>query len=123
MRFALFLVDHSVPFNARPLLAAVAAAPAWLSGGGAAFAIDEIVSELPAAPVAELPVEGLVAQPDDTLLVGFALLIVALGGLLNLSLGDVAADEAMLPSSVNLINQNRARKSTFIKGDSKPRGP
>ena len=65
----------------------------------------------PAAFAAEI--EGV---PDDSVVVGFALFLLVCIGLLNLSLGDIAADEAQLPSSVNLINKNRQRRSTFIKG-------
>ena len=46
-----------------------------------------------------------------------ALLLVAAVGALNLSLGDIVEDEANLPSSTNLINANRERRSAFIKGD------
>lgn len=75
--------------------------------GGAAAALIQ-----PQAAMAE--VEG--AVPDDSLVVGFALFLLVCTGLLNLSLGDIAADEAQLPSSVNLINKSRARRSSFIKG-------
>ena len=51
--------------------------------------------------------------PDDSFAVGFA---PGRGDRpLQLSLGDIVADEAQLPSSVNLINKNRARRSSFIK--------
>ena len=50
--------------------------------------------------------------------VGFALFLLLCTGLLNLSLCDIAADEAQLPSSVNLINKSRAKRSSFIKGKS-----
>ena len=53
----------------------------------------------------------------DFVLVGVALLLVAAVGALNLSLGDIVEDEANLPSSTNLINANRERRSAFIKGD------
>ena len=53
----------------------------------------------------------------DAVLVGVALLLVAAVGALNLSLGDIVEDEANLPSSTNLINANRERRSAFIKGD------
>ena len=53
----------------------------------------------------------------DAVLVGVALLLVAAVGALNLSLGDIVEDEANLPSSTTLINQNRERRSAFIKGD------
>lgn len=59
---------------------------------------------------------GAAGLPDDRLVVGFALLLVVAVGLLQLSLGDVVGDEANLPSSVNLINQSRKKRSSFIKG-------
>ena len=55
----------------------------------------------------------------DAVLVGVALLLVAAVGALNLSLGDIVEDEANLPSSTNLINANRERRSAFIKGDTR----
>ena len=85
----------------RPLLARAAVA------GGSAAALLQ-----PHAAMAE--VEN--ALPDDSLVVGFALFLLVCTGLLNLSLGDIAADEAQLPSSVNLINRSRAKRSSFIKG-------
>ena len=39
---------------------------------------------------------------------------------MQLSLGDIAADEAQLPSSTSLINQGKKMRSTFIKGNDKP---
>lgn len=79
-----------------------AATPALLLGTPAALAVDaaDAASDL----------------PDDTFVVAFAVGLLVLIGLLNLSLGDIAADEAQLPSSVNLINKARQRRSTFIKG-------
>jgi hypothetical protein len=67
----------------------------------------------PGAAVAAADTDGL---PPDSLVVGFALLLLVLTGLLNLSLGDIIADEAQLPSSTNLINKSRQRRSSFIKG-------
>ena len=90
----------------RPLQAFVGRA-AKMVGGGAALL----------QPHAVLAIEsGENGLPDDSLVVGFAVLLLVATGLLNLSLGDIAADEAQLPSSVNLINKNRARRSNFIKG-------
>lgn len=57
---------------------------------------------------------------DDRIVVAFALLILGATGALTLSLGDVVGDEAQLPSSVNLINKNRKRRSTFIKSNKTP---
>ena len=91
------------PAMGRALLARTATA------GGAVAAILQ-----PQAAMAE--VEGFV--PDDSIVVGFALFLLLCTGLLNLSLGDIAADEAALPSSVNLINKARAKRSSFIKGKS-----
>jgi len=56
---------------------------------------------------------------DDRFVVGFALFVLIATGLLNLSLGDVAGDEAMLPSSTSNINDLRKRRSSFLKS----RGP
>ena len=67
----------------------------------------------PGAAVAAAETDGL---PPDSLVVGFAVLLLVLTGLLNLSLGDIIADEAQLPSSTNLINKSRQRRSSFIKG-------
>lgn len=75
------------------------------------------------ALLAMLPPQAALAAPDnlpdDSFAVGFALLLVVAIGALQLSLGDIVADEAQLPSSVNLINKNRARRSSFIKGKDK----
>ena len=85
--------------------------PAVTAMGGASALIG-----MPAASLAAAEDAVGIGLPDDSILVGFAILLLVLTGLLNLSLGDVIADEAQLPSSVNLINKNRARRSTFIKG-------
>jgi hypothetical protein len=56
------------------------------------------------------------SAPDyDIFVVGAALLLVVLTGLLQLSLGDIQAEEANLPSSVALINKNRQKTNSFIK--------
>ena len=68
--------------------------------------------------MASTEIEGV---PDDSVVVGFAVFLLICIGALNLSLGDIAADEAQLPSSVNLINKNRARRSSFIKGKDGPK--
>ncbi len=94
------------PLWRAPAVPTHGAAATWATG---AAAMAHLVT-----PAAAHAAEG--GLPDDSLVVGFAVLLLALIGLLNLSLGDIAADEAMLPSSVNLINKNRARKSTFIRG-------
>lgn len=54
--------------------------------------------------------------PDfDGFLIGFAIFLTAATGLLQLSLGDIQAEEANLPSSVSLINKNRQKTNSFIK--------
>eukprot|EP00325_Prymnesiales_sp_UTEX-LB-985_P011035 CAMPEP_0174752256 /NCGR_PEP_ID=MMETSP1094-20130205/101650_1 /TAXON_ID=156173 /ORGANISM="Chrysochromulina brevifilum, Strain UTEX LB 985" /LENGTH=108 /DNA_ID=CAMNT_0015957875 /DNA_START=32 /DNA_END=358 /DNA_ORIENTATION=- len=74
-------------------------------------------------PTAALAAETATAQPaapvDDSIVVGFALVLFVLIGALQLSLGDIVADEAQLPSSVNLINKSKQRRSSFIKGKKK----
>ena len=56
------------------------------------------------------------ATPDfDGFLIGFAAFLVVATGLLQLSLGDIQAEEANLPSSVSLINKNRQKTNSFIK--------
>ena len=57
---------------------------------------------------------------DDNLLVGFAFVLLVATGLLQLSLGDIQAEEAQLPSSVSLINKNRQKTNSYIKSK-KPR--
>ena len=91
--------------------------PAFMPGaartavGGAAAAVLHV----PAAWADEAS-DAAAALPDDRIVVGIALFLFLCTLLLNLSLGDVVGDEAQLPSSVNLINKNRARRSAFIKG-------
>ena len=54
--------------------------------------------------------------PDlDGFLIGFAIFLTVATGLLQLSLGDIQAEEANLPSSVSLINKNRQKSNSFIK--------
>ena len=78
--------------------------------GGAAVALHPLsASAVETASGTELPNDGFV--------VAFALFLVVAAGALQLSLGDIVRDEAMLPSSVNLINKNRQRRNSFIKGD------
>ena len=92
------------PFHAPPRVAAAAASP--LPG--------------PKMSLLETATSALLADEPpipDAVLVGVALLLVAAVGALNLSLGDIVEDEANLPSSTNLINANRERRSAFIKGD------
>lgn len=81
-----------------------------MAGGAAAFSLQ------PAAFADEVIAPSGAALPDDSIAVGIALTLFVLTLLLNASLGDVVGDEAQLPSSVNLINKNRQRRSTFIKG-------
>ena len=80
------------------------------TAGGAAIAAlqPHVASAVETASGTELP--------DDSFVVGFALFLLVGTGLQQLSLGDIVADEAQLPSSVNLINKNKARRSSFIKG-------
>ena len=87
----------------RPILARAVPGAAPL---GAAYAL------IPHAAMAA-EIEGV---PDDKYIVGFALFLLVCIGALQLSLGDIQAQEAQLPSSVNLINKNRKRNSSFIKG-------
>ena len=82
---------------------------ALAAGGAAAVSmLPQVASAVETAGGAELP--------NDAFVVGFALFLVVAAGALQLSLGDIVADEAQLPSSVNLINKNRQRRSNFIKG-------
>ena len=53
--------------------------------------------------------------PPDIVPISIALLLLVATGLLQLSLGDIAGDEAQLPSSINLINKSRQKKSSFLK--------
>lgn len=89
--------------EARPALAAarasLAPAAAMLARADMAYAAD--VATDPPVP--------------DSVVVGVALLLVALTGFLQLSLGDIQAEEANLPSSVSLINKNRQKTNSFIK--------
>lgn len=94
----------------RPALAGVPAAARFASG------VTALVWEAPAAFAEET--SAVTAPPDDTFVVAFALFLFVATLALNASLGDVVGDEAQLPSSVNLINKSRARRSSFIKGNS-----
>ena len=88
--------------------------PQQLARGAALTAL------LAAQPALAVVDEG---PPDyDGILVGVALFLVTCCGLLQLSLGDIAADEAMLPSSANLINKSKKRRSNFIKTGGPPGG-
>ena len=80
---------------------------------------SKAASAFSGAALALFPTAALAADdlPDDRIAVGFALLLLVAIGALQLSLGDIVADEAQLPSSINLINKNRNRRSTFIKSD------
>ena len=53
--------------------------------------------------------------PPDAVPIGIALTLLVLTGLLQDSLGDVAGDEAQLPSSISLINKSRQKRSSFLK--------
>ncbi|KAL3924026.1 MAG: hypothetical protein SGPRY_004041 [Prymnesium sp.] len=64
------------------------------------------------ASAAETSSSGL---PPDALVIAIAVGLLVATGLLQLSLGDVAGDEAQLPSSVNLINKSRQKRSSFLK--------
>mmetsp|Transcript_26950 Transcript_26950/g.75693 ORF Transcript_26950/g.75693 Transcript_26950/m.75693 type:complete len:131 (+) Transcript_26950:24-416(+) len=59
-------------------------------------------------------------QLDDRLVVGFALVVLVATALLNLSLGDVVADEANLPSSSARINDLRQKRSDFLRSRNPP---
>jgi hypothetical protein len=102
----------------RPLVQAVApAAYAVLAQPWtlAAHAEDATATTAAAAAAAS---SSAAAQPlpDDSLLVGAAVVLLILTGLLNLSLGDVVAEEASLPSTSTRINSMKKRRSDFIKG-------
>ena len=83
---------------------------AWAAAAGAA-----LPQMLPSVALAADEAAG-VDLPDDRIVVGAAIFLLALTGLLQLSLGDVIGDEAQLPSSTSLINKNKQRRSSFIKG-------
>jgi hypothetical protein len=74
----------SLQSNALPRLPTVLARVATSSGAVALFH----------APAAFADDASAVAPPDDTFIVGFAIFLLVCTGLLNLSLGDVIADEA-----------------------------
>jgi|EP00900_Chrysochromulina_parva_P019289 hypothetical protein len=96
----------------RPSLLSPASVARFAAASGtAAFALQ------PAAFAADASAAAAAnALPDDRIVVGIALALLVLTLLLNASLGDVIGDEAQLPSSVNLINKSRQRRSDFIKG-------
>ena len=75
-----------------------------------------VATAMPVHAVAAVETAGGAELPDDSFVVAFALFLVVAAGALQLSLGDIVADEAQLPSSVNLINKSRKRRSNFIKG-------
>lgn len=94
-----------------PSLLSPASVARFAATGTAAFALQ------PAAFAADASAAAAAnALPDDRIVVGIALALFVLTLLLNASLGDVVGDEAQLPSSVNLINKSRQRRSDFIKG-------
>lgn len=98
------------PAQAPVLLRAIAGS---MAGAVATFHVEACSAATAAASTPAPP------PIDDRILVGFAFALVALVGWLQLSLGDVAGDEAMLPSSVSLINKNRQRRSDFLKSGMK----
>ena len=65
--------------------------------------------------------QSAAALPPDSYLVAAAVLLLLLTALLNLSLGDVVADEANLPSTSTRINQMKRKRADFIKSGTKPR--
>ena len=87
--------------------------PAFASRVAAASAA--VATVLPRAAVAVETASGT-ELPDDGFVVAFAAFLLVCVGALNLSLGDIAADEAQLPSSVNLINKSKKARNSFIKG-------
>ena len=97
------------PSHAPVLLRTVAGS---IAGAVATLHVDAAAAATAAASTPAPPI-------DDRFAVGFAFVLVALVGWLQFSLGDVAGDEAMLPSSVNLINKNRQKRSNFLKGGMK----
>ena len=110
-----FLTPPSLVGAARPLISF--GAPMNALAGRAVTTIGSAAALL--HPHAANALENGDGVPPDSFVVGFAVLLVVAVGALNLSLGDIAADEAQLPSSVNLINQSRQRRSSFIKGKDK----
>ena len=60
-------------------------------------------------------------QLDDRIVVGFALILLVATAALNFSLGDVAGDEANLPSSAARVNDLRQRRSDFLKSRTPPK--
>ena len=101
------LLGRIVPSLPPPLVARFAVT----SGAAAPFALQSAAFADDASAAAAA--SGL---PDDRIVVGIALTLFVLTLLLNASLGDVVGDEAQLPSSVNLINKSRQRRSDFIRG-------
>jgi hypothetical protein len=106
----MFILPQS-PMQLLPSLLSPASVARFAAAGTAAFALQ------PAAFAADASAAAAAnALPDDRIVVGIALALFVLTLLLNASLGDVVGDEAQLPSSVNLINKSRQRRSDFIKG-------
>lgn len=103
---ALLLPLPRAPPSTRPSLAAGAVAVRGVASSAAALLLPAAANAADAAP--ELP--------NDTIPVVIALVLLVATGALQLSLGDVMADEAQLPSSTSLINKNKQRRSTFIQG-------
>jgi hypothetical protein len=99
----------------RPSLLSPASVARFAAASGtAAFALQPAAFAADASAAAAAAAAN--ALPDDRIVVGIALALLVLTLLLNASLGDVIGDEAQLPSSVNLINKSRQRRSDFIKG-------
>lgn len=116
---ARYMRDAALLAEARPTLAAaraaasLAPAAAMLAHVDVAYAAARMNGAAAAADVAfEPPV-------PDGVVVGVALLLVGACGLLQLSLGDIQAQEAQLPSSVSLINKNRLKNNSFIRSSKK----
>ncbi|KAL1504172.1 hypothetical protein AB1Y20_010581 [Prymnesium parvum] len=86
--------------------------PCRISCGPASAGLSAAVLSL--SPAAANAADGS-SLPPDSLLIGVALTLLAATGLLQLSLGDVIADESELPSSTNLINKSRQKRSSFLK--------
>merc|ERR1711920_1058494 len=77
-------------------------------------ALSLVLANMPTAVLAEAVASP--ELPNDSIVVGIALVLLVLTAALNLSLGDVVADEANLPSSTSRINELKRKQSTFIRG-------
>ena len=121
-RFCLLLVGVLATTDALSLRQRCGARPSWAKAVLSCSRPALPAHTAPAAAAAAVLLHADAAfaatsdVPDnDIFVVGAALLLVVLTGLLQLSLGDIQAEEARLPSSVSLINKNRQKTNSFIK--------